>query len=118
MKKTLVPDGKISRAVREGLELREKMLADGMDELEVDRIVGKGLQAAWGDSIGQSGRFWGYYCNECKDTGWIETAPDVERIRRLYGEDGACHPFYLKCDPCRWQNSEREVRAKQKADAQ
>lgn len=115
MKSPLIPDGKISRAVRDGLELRTKLLADGMDETEADRIVGQGLKSAWADSIGQSGRFWGYYCDRCHDSGWYEIASDVERLNRLYGENGAAHPVYAKCDPCRWQTRERENRAEQKA---
>jgi hypothetical protein len=114
--KTLVLDGKISRAVREGLELRQKLLVDGMPETEADRIIGQGLKAAWGDSIGQNTRSpWAYYCYPCKDTGWIEIEPDRHRLRRLYGEGGHVPAFYRKCEPCHWQDRERDLRAKQKA---
>lgn len=111
----IIPDGKISRAVREGLELRGKLLADGMDETEADRIVGQGLKAAWQDSVGNIERSWGFYCNQCQDTGWIEVAPDVQRLNRLYGANGAAHPFYKKCEPCRWQNRQREIASERKA---
>lgn len=112
MKRALVPDGKISRAVRDGLALRDKFIADGMDETEINRIIGEGLKGAWQDSLGQqAGRVWRYLCDCCKDTGWSEIAPDRERLDRLYGDGGAAHPAYVKCDPCPWQNRERERRA-------
>lgn len=115
MKPSLIPDGKISRAVREGIALREKLLADGMDEQVADTIVGQGLKAAWSDSVGQSGRHWGYYCNTCRDTGWRMVPGDEERWKTLYGADAVCPDFARKCEPCNWQNRERELRAKTKA---
>lgn len=115
MIRSLVPDGKISRAVREGLTLRAKLLADGMEESEADEIIGQGLKGAWGNSIGQSGRVWHYYCERCKDTGWSEIAPDAERLDRLYGPGGAAHSAHVKCDPCPWQERERRQRDEQQA---
>lgn len=115
MKTALIPDGKISRAIREGLDLRGKLLADGMAEEEADRIVGQGLKAAWQDSTGESTRAWFYYCDRCKDTGWIEVEPNWPRLRRLYGADAPRIPDFRKCDPCRWQNRQREIAMQQKS---
>lgn len=110
MKRALIADGKITRAVKEGLETRARLIAEGTDEVDADRIVGESLRRAWGNSIGQDGREWRYYCERCKDTGWSEIAPDGARLDRLYGPGGASHPFYVKCEPCAWQNRERDRR--------
>ena len=82
----IIPDGIISRAVREAIELRGKLITGGMLEPEADRIVGEGLQAAWVQSTKRftSGeRIWSYYCTRCHDTGWIECLPDMARLRKL-----------------------------------
>lgn len=118
--KPILPDGLISRAVREGLELREKLLADGMDIAEADRIVGEGLRAAWIQSTQRftaGERIWHYYCQRCRDSGWIGVDPDVPRLQRLYGTDAAMIPDHRKCDPCPWQHKERESRQRQQRQA-
>jgi hypothetical protein len=115
MAKSLIPDGKISRAIREGLALRKRLLADGMPEAEVDAIVGQGLKGAWQDSTKRVGdeRDWTYRCGKCCDSGWIIVKPsymEQKRLARLYG-DNASHQDYMQaCDPCRWREDEREKR--------
>lgn len=115
MKRPLVPDGKISRAVREGLILRKQLLADGVPEEEADRIVGQGLKGAWEHKTGRTDP-WHYYCDHCKDTGWRLTRPtyvEMQRLIRLYGEDPQYQPYYVKCEPCKYVDRQREERRQQ-----
>ncbi len=105
--KTLIPDGKISRAVREGLELRAKLLADGVDEAEADRIVGQGLKGAW---LGRD-EPWHYFCEKCKDSGWIIVPPsywELQRLERMYGEHPQHQDYMQACDPCHWRERQRK----------
>lgn len=116
MKRPLIPDGKISRAIREGLLLRKQMIADGTPIEEVDRVVGVALKRAWQDSV-KSDRTdpWRYYCSACKDTGWRHARPtyvEQQRLERLYGDDPQHQGYVVKCDPCPWMEMEREKRRK------
>lgn len=115
-KKSLIPDGLISRAVREGLILRKQLLADGMAEAEADRIVGHALKKAWQTSVKSEREDpWHYYCAHCKDTGWIigpPSAQEQQRLQCLYGDNPQHQDYMTKCDPCRWIERERAQRRK------
>jgi hypothetical protein len=112
--KPLIPDGKISRAVAEGLKLRGELLAGGMAQEEADRIVGQGLKAAW------AGRDepWHYYCEKCTDTGWIIEPPGYaarQRLERLYGANAQAQDYMQACDPCHWRDKKRAERPRDAA---
>lgn len=114
MGKPLIPDGKISRAIREGLVLRAQLIRDGMDEVEVDRIVGQGLKGAWRQST-QSDRDepWHSLCRKCNDSGWLIVEPsymEKQRLVRMYGPDPQYQSYMQACDPCLWREREREKR--------
>ena len=102
-----IPDGKITRAVREGLELRGKLLADGMSQEAADEIVGAGLKAVWQSDRAEP---WHYYCEKCKDSGMVIVRPSYTEQRRLvqmYGDDPAHQDYMAQCDPCHWRDRER-----------
>lgn len=112
MGRPLIPDGKISRAVREGLILRKKLLDGGMDQAEADRIVGQGLKGAW-QSGNERTEPWHSLCRTCNDSGWIIVEPsyvEKQRLTRMYGDPSKCQSYMRACDPCPWREQEREKR--------
>lgn len=119
MDKPILPDGVISRSVREGLKLRRQLLDDGTPEHEADRIVGQGLKAAWEHSTGRAsdaeitGK---YLCGKCFDSGWLIVQPSYlerKRLAHLYGDNPQHQDYMAKCEPCPWIDSERRKRREQ-----
>jgi hypothetical protein len=113
----LIPDGKISRAIREGLILRKRLIADGLSPYEADQIVGQGLKGAW--AHGERTEPWHSVCERCKDSGWIIVKPsymEQKRLQRLYGDDPQHQDYMQACDPCRWREQEREKRRQLSGD--
>lgn len=101
-------EGPITKALMAAVDLRRKMLDDGMSAAEVDRIVGQGLQSVLG-----SQREWRFYCEHCRDTGWINVRPSPEeeaRLLRLYGSVDQAQGYVVKCEPCKWNQMQREQR--------
>lgn len=119
MGKPLIPDGLISRAVREGLVKRKALIDAGRTEAEADLLVGQDLKRAWEVSSKQpstaddTGK---YLCGKCFDSGWIVTKPTYWtqiKLKRLYGENPQHQDYMTKCDPCAWIDSERRKRQEQ-----
>lgn len=117
------PEGVISKAIREGLALRQQMLADGTPAAEVDRVVGQALKGAWECSTQQvsDADIRGFYrCGKCFDTGWINTEPSYmerQRLVRLYGDNPQYQGYLAKCDPCPWLDEERRKRRQLQGEA-
>lgn len=105
----LKTDGPITTALKAGIELRAKLIADGTPEHEADHIVGQGLKAVMGNPRNQA---WRFYCERCRDTGMMEVVPDLERMTKLYGPNPQMQPTYRPCEPCLWRTREREKRRK------
>ena len=101
--------GPITKALTEAIALRKQLLAGGMPEAEADAIVGKGLKAVLGHPRANS---WRFYCDRCRDTGWVSVTPDIERMERLYGPKGGYQDTLRKCEPCRYLERERSLRRK------
>lgn len=115
MRRLTIPDGKIHRAVAAAIKMRETLIADGMAEPEVDRVVGEGLKAAWTDSLGGSlpNEPWYYVCEKCKDNGVIVVQPsymELKRLTRMYGENPQDQDYMAVCDPCAYRDRERTRR--------
>lgn len=112
----LIPDGLISRAVREGLARRKDLIAEGRTEAEADLLVGRDLKRAWEVSTKQpsAAEDTGHYlCGKCFDSGWIVTKPTYWTqitLKRMYGENPQSQDYMTKCDPCAWIESERRKR--------
>ncbi len=112
-RKSLIPDGKISRGVREGLAMRATLLKMGTPEADVDRQVGQVLKRAWQASLQSTRTVWHYVCARCKDTGWVNVDPSVEELERLtslYGPGPPHEGYVIRCEPCLWNQREREKR--------
>lgn len=121
MKRPLIPDGLISRAIREGIMLRRKLIDGGMSQADADQIVGQGLKAAWEQSRKMDcAEDTGYYrCPKCHDSGWLIVKPsymEQKRIARLYGDDAKTQDYMQKCDPCAWLEHERAQRREKEGE--
>src|SRR3990167_3375911 len=106
--------GEITHALEDALELRKKLIADGTPVAEADYIVGQGLKAVLGNTREAP---WRFYCEHCRDSGWITMTPsdaELERLTRLYGDPKQTQSYVVKCEPCKWLQLEREKR-RQKA---
>jgi hypothetical protein len=113
MKSTPPATGPITQALHEAVAMRRQLLDSGMAEQEVDRIVGRGLKAILGNTRPQP---WRFYCEQCRDTGWVNVEPSEDeraRLVRIYGDDQQHQGYVVKCEPCKWTQMEREKRRKQ-----
>lgn len=115
MKKPEPPkDGPITRALIEAVQIRRQFIDAGMSEEEADYRVGQGLKAVLGN---QRPAPWRFYCERCRDTGWVNVEPsaeELERITKLYGDPNQTQGYVVKCEPlCKWTLLEREKRRKQ-----
>lgn len=111
----VIPDGLISRAVRQGIAKRRELIDAGTPEPEADRIVGADLKAAWErSSKAPCEEERGFYvCKACHDSGWIVVTPtyyEQIRLKRVYGENPQTQSHMRKCDPCPYLEREREKR--------
>lgn len=108
-------DGPITKALLEAVELRTSLIASGMSEQEADSRVGQGLKALLANPRPEG---WKFYCDLCRDTGWIEVPPSAEerdRLIAMYGSVEQAQPIYHPCGQyCKWTIREREKR-RQKA---
>lgn len=102
--------GEITKALEDAIALRKALIADGTPEHEADYIAGQGLKAVLGNTRHER---WRFYCDDCRDTGWRLVETHDPRVGEFYGSGGSAHGTYVKCDPCRWMQKEREKRAKQ-----
>lgn len=105
-------EGPITKALREGLKLRQRLLADGTTEVEADRIVGQGLKAVLENPRKET---WRFLCVACRDTGMVEAQPsedEMARLIKLYGPNPQYQSYVIPCEPCRWRQREREKRRK------
>jgi len=111
MKKTELPkDGPITKALDEAVVMRRQMLDAGSPADQVDYAIGQGLKALLGNKREEP---WHFICPRCRDTGWSEVRPSAEeeaRLMRLYGSTTEHQGYVVKCDPCRWNQKEREKR--------
>ena len=107
--KPLTPkEGPITKALHEAVAMRKQLIADGMPAAQADTTVGHGLKALLGNKRAEP---WRFYCEACHDSGWVEVAPDLERMRRLYGTVGEpWQPTYRACEPCAWRTRQRKQR--------
>jgi hypothetical protein len=108
--------GEISKALEEGVALRRQLIADGTPRHEADYIVGQGLKAVLG---AQRSEPWRFYCEHCRDTGWITITPPTDeqaRLRKLYGDAESHAGYVVKCEPCKWLPLEREKRRQKFGD--
>ena len=106
--------GEITHALEDALDLRKKLIADGTPVAEANHIVGQGLKAVLGNTREAP---WRFYCEHCRDTGWVNVLPsaeEVERLTRMYGWADKTMWYVVKCEPCKWMQMEREKR-RQKA---
>lgn len=117
MKKPTPPrtDGEIYKALMDAFEGhgRRQLIEGGTPEHEADRIIGQGLKAVMGNPRPEP---WKFYCERCRDTGWSEVRPSPETEQKLiamYGSVEQAQPYYVKCEPCKWTQLEREKRRKQ-----
>lgn len=107
--------GAIIAAIRAAITLRAQLLADGMPPDQADVIVGKGLESVMGNPRSEP---WHFLCPSCHDTGWREVAPstaEAERLSRLYG-DIPQDARLVKCEPCRWQQRERQAQQRKRGE--
>lgn len=107
-------DGPITKALLEAVAMRRQMLDAGHLPEYVDHEVGKGLKALLGNKREEP---WRFLCPRCHDTGWSPVRPSVEEEKRLmtmYGSTDNSHGYSVKCEPCPWNQREREKR-RQKA---
>lgn len=105
-----IRDGPITKAIRAAVALRQQLLADGMSESEADRICGQGLKGALGNSRAIP---WRFYCEKCRDSGWMHIEPsprEMERLLRLYGDKPDYQEYIQKCEPCAWIQKQRNER--------
>jgi hypothetical protein len=105
-------DGPITKALVEAVAMRRQMLDAGHPEAEVDYLVGQGLKTLLGNKRELP---WRFLCERCHDTGWSPVRPssDTEaKLQAMYGTTENSHGYYVKCDPCPWNNREREKRRK------
>ena len=114
MKPTQPPvDGPITKALMEAVAMRRQMLDAGHLPEYVDHEVGKGLKALLGNNRPEP---WKFYCEHCRDTGWVNVTPSAEELARLatmYGDPDQHAGYVVKCEPvCRWTQMEREKRRK------
>jgi hypothetical protein len=108
-----VKDGPITKALLEAVALRKQLIADGMPPEAADKIVGQGLKAVLSNPRPEG---WKFYCEHCRDTGWINVRPSIEeeaRLTALYGSPDKAQGYVSKCEPCKWIQMEREKRRKQ-----
>ena len=114
MKKPPPPtDGPITKALAEAVAMRRQMLDAGHMPEYVNREIGKGLKALLGNKRSEP---WKFYCEHCRDTGWINVQPSSEELDRLtamYGDPYQHAGYVVKCQPCKWTEMEREKRRKQ-----
>lgn len=106
-------EGPITKALREAVELRRGLMADGTPEHEADHIVGQGLKAVLANPRPEP---WHFYCQRCRDTGWINVDPSPQehaRIVAMYGDASHAAGYLSACDPCVWRQREREKRRQQ-----
>lgn len=107
--------GRITQALEDAVDLRQKLIADGMPAAEADAHVGRGLK----DILGaQREHPWRFYCEHCRDTGWVNVTPsdqEIARLTRLYGDATSHAGYVVKCQPCKWMEMERQKR-RQKAE--
>lgn len=76
--------------------------------MEANRIVGAGLKAVMGNNRHLP---WRFYCNNCRDTGWVEVTPrDMQRLERIYGKDAKHQTAVEPCEPCLFRQKQREER--------
>ena len=113
MKPTQPPkDGPITTALLEAVKMRRQMLDAGHPPEQVDHLVGQGLKATLGNRRPEA---WRFYCEHCRDTGWVNVQPGPEETQRLiamYGSADQCAGYVVKCEPCKWTQREREKRRK------
>ena len=114
MKPTQPPvEGPITKALIEAVKMRREMLDAGHLPEYVDHEVGKGLKALLGNTRPEP---WRFYCDRCHDTGWSPVRPSAAEEARLvtmYGTAEESHGYSVKCEPCPWNQQEREKRRKQ-----
>ena len=106
------PDGPITKALLDAVQMRGQMLDAGHPAAEVDRLVGVGLKALLGY---QRSEPWRFYCEHCRDTGWIDVMPSLAEealLIRLYGNTTDHQGYASACEPCKWRQMEREKRRK------
>ena len=109
--------GEISAALEDAVKLRRQLIDDGTPATEADHIVGQGLKAVLG---AQRADPWRFYCEHCRDTGWINVTPSAEaqaRLRKLYGASDQHAGYLVKCEPCKWNDMQRAERRKKSGDA-
>lgn len=99
--------GEITKALEDAITLRKALIADGTPEAEADYIAGQGLKAVMGNTRHER---WRFYCDECRDTGWRTVETTDPRVEQFYGSGGSAHGHVVKCEPCRWNQMEREKR--------
>jgi hypothetical protein len=112
MKKPPTVEGPITKALLDAVTMRRQMLDAGHPATDVDTAVGLGLKALLGNTRPEP---WRFLCDRCHDTGWSPVRPSAEsedRLQAMYGSIDEHQGFSVKCDPCRWQTSEREKRRK------
>lgn len=102
--------GPITKALEEAVELRRQLLDSGMPEAEVNQRIGQSLKAVLGHKRSEP---WRFYCEHCRDTGWVNVEPSEQeqaRLVRLYGDAQKHAGYVTKCQPCKWTELEREKR--------
>ena len=107
------PDGPITTALIEAVKMRREMLDAGHLPEYVDHEVGKGLKALLANPRPEP---WRFLCDRCHDTGWSSVRPSAEteaKLLQMYGSTENSHGYYVKCEPCPWNQREREKRRKQ-----
>lgn len=106
-------EGPITKALHEAVALRKALIADGTPEHEANQIVGQGLKALLANPREAP---WKFYCDLCRDTGWISvvlTADEIARHTTMYGAADQVQDTVAPCGQyCRWTQMEREKRRK------
>ena len=105
-------DGPITKALLEAVQMRRQMLDAGHPPEEVDYHVGIGLKAILGNKRSEP---WKFYCEHCRDTGWVNVHPsaaELVRLTTMYGDPNQHAGYVVKCQPCKWTEMEREKRRK------
>ena len=108
--------GPITKALEDAVEMRRQILDVGHSNQEVDQLVGQGLKALLGNKRSEP---WRFYCEHCRDTGWINVQPserELVRLTALYGDNPQYQGYVVKCDPCKWTQMEREKRRKRSSE--
>lgn len=108
-------DGPITRALLEAVALRRQLIDAGMPVDEADHRVGQGLKALLANPRPEG---WKFYCDLCRDTGWITVTPSPDELARVaaaYGDLEHAQSYSRPCGQyCKWTIREREKR-RQKA---